>query len=199
MGERGEVAARADRATRRDDGKHSSLEAGEQELDRLDPRARVPLRERVRTQEHRCADDVVGVGLAHAAGVAAEEPELQLLDLILGDRLRDESAEARVDAVGVIAAERLQERTRSDHARPRGIGQRRASSFDCDLPDVVDGEVVAGQRHRACHAASLDAAEPRHRAAGFSATARQRRAQRGPPRGREAPYRNDAGEMRTHG
>ena len=83
--ERREVAGGADRAAARHDGQHAAVEEREQQLDRLDPRARVALRERVRAQEHRRADDLVGVRLADAARVRAQEPQLQLPGLLLGD------------------------------------------------------------------------------------------------------------------
>ena len=66
----GEIAARPDRATRRNVRHESGDERSNEQLDGLDARARVSLRERVRPEEHRRADDVVGIGLADAARVA---------------------------------------------------------------------------------------------------------------------------------
>ena len=103
MRERCEIAAGADRAARGHAREHAAVEAFDQELDRLDSRARVALGERVRAEQHRRAHDLVRVRLADAAGVAAEQAKLQLLDLVVRDRLRDEAAEPRVDAVGVLA------------------------------------------------------------------------------------------------
>ena len=48
-------------------------EALDQQLDGLDLRARVPLRERVGAQQHRGTHDVVRIRLADAAGVAAQQ------------------------------------------------------------------------------------------------------------------------------
>ena len=103
MRERREVAGGADAAAARHDGHDAAVEAREQELDRLDARARCSLRERVRAQEHRGAHDLVRIRLADAARVRAQEPQLQLLGQLLGNRLRDEAAEAGVDAVRVLA------------------------------------------------------------------------------------------------
>ena len=93
--ERREVAARADRAAARDARQHAAVEALEQQLDGLDARARVALRERVRAQEHRRANDLVRVGLADAAGVAAQEPQLELLGQLLGNRLARRTGRSR--------------------------------------------------------------------------------------------------------
>ena len=158
MRERREVAAGADRAAARHARQHAAVEALEQQLDRLDARARVALRERVRAQEHRRAHDLVRVRLADAAGVAAQEPELELLGQLLRDRARDEAAEARVDAVGVLlAAVRglLDELAGGAHALPRRVGERDRAGVDGDLPDVLERQIVARQRPALDHAASL--------------------------------------------
>src|SRR5581483_7349542 len=73
MRERREVAGGSDRAAARHDGENAALEEREEELDRLDPRAGVALRERVRAQEQGRAHDLVGIRLADAAGVRAKE------------------------------------------------------------------------------------------------------------------------------
>ena len=103
MRERREIARRADRAAARHDRQHAAVEALEQQLDRLDARAGVALRERVRAQQHRRAHDLVRVRLPDAARVRAQQPQLQLLGQLLGDRAVDEAAEAGVDAVRVLA------------------------------------------------------------------------------------------------
>ena len=151
MGERGQVARRAHRPSRRDDREHAAAEALEQELHRLHARARMPLRERVCSQEHRRADDLVGVRLADPAGVAAQQPQLELLRQLPRDPLRDEAAEAGVDAVRVLVEPvrgALDERSSGTHLRPGLVGQLGACAVHGDVPDVGDGEVVAGQPHR---------------------------------------------------
>ena len=76
VGERREVAGRADAAARRDDGHETAVETREHELDRLDTRSRVPLGERVRAEKHRRAHDLVRIRLADAARMRAEKSQL---------------------------------------------------------------------------------------------------------------------------
>ena len=129
MRERREVAAGADRATRRDVRQHPAVEALDQELDGLDPSAGIPLRERVRAQQHRRADDLVRIRLTDAARVAAQQPKLELLDLLVRDRLRHEPAEPRVDAVRVLAVNGpLDELARGLHLRARASLRARLAS-----------------------------------------------------------------------
>src|SRR2546423_822757 len=73
------IPARTDRAAARDIRENPATETLEQELDGLDPRPRVSLRQRVGAQEHRGTDDFRGIGVAHPAGVTAEQAQLQLL------------------------------------------------------------------------------------------------------------------------
>ena len=86
----------------------------------------------------------------------AEEPQLQLLGLLLGNRDGDEAAEAGVDAVRVLARAvrgALDELARGAHAVACAVGQFRRCALDGDRPDIVDGEVVAGETN--CHGSSL--------------------------------------------
>ena len=129
----------------------AGAEHGQQELDGLDASARIALGDRVCPQHHRGADDVVGVGLAHAARVATEEPELELLGLVVRDRLGHETAEARVDAVGVLATKVVEQRSRALHALDRGRRQTHRATADRDVMDVVDREVIPGQQKRLGH------------------------------------------------
>ena len=62
MRERREVADRADRAAARDARQDAAVEALDEQLDELDPRARVAHRERVRAQQHRRATTSAGYG-----------------------------------------------------------------------------------------------------------------------------------------
>ena len=148
--ERREIAARADRAAARHARQDAAVEALDQQLDGLDARARVALRERVRAQQHRGAHDLVRVRLADAAGVAAEEAQLELLGQLLRDRARDEAAEAGVDAVRVLLApvRRLLDELarRAPSARAPRRQARPARPVDGDRPDVGESEIVAGQR-----------------------------------------------------
>ena len=156
--ERREVAARADGAAARHVRQHAAVEALHEQLDRHRARARVALRQRVGAQQHRRAHDLVRVRLADPAGVAAQEAELELFGQLLGDRARDEAAEAGVDAVGVLlAAVRglLDELAGGAHALARGVRERDRPGVDGDLPDVGEREIVARQRPALDHAASL--------------------------------------------
>ena len=87
--------------------------------------------------------------------MAAQQAELQLAGQLLGDRLRHEAAEARVDTVGVLAVQRLEQRTRGADTLAGAVRESRRTAADRDLPDVVDGEVVSGQSERVGHGASL--------------------------------------------
>ena len=157
--ERCEVAARADRAAARHVRQQPAVDALDQELDRLDARARVALRERVRAQQHRRAHDLGRVRLADAARVAAEEPQLELLGQLLRDRRRDEPAEPRVDPVGVLARPvrgALDQLAGGAHPVSRRVGERDGRPLHGDVPDVVDREVFAAQRATLDHGASVD-------------------------------------------
>ena len=151
MRERREVTGRPDRAAARHDRQHSAVEEREQQFDRLHACARVAFRQRVRAQEHRRADDLVGVRVADPARVGAKQPKLQLGGLFLRDGDRDEAAEAGVDAVGVLAAavrRAFHELAGGAHLLPRLVGELGARSFDRHRPDVVDAQVVARKADR---------------------------------------------------
>ena len=152
--ERREIAARADRSARGDARQHAAVEALDQQLDRLDARARVTLRERIRTKQHRGAHDVGRIRLPDAARMAAQQPQLQLLDLVVGDRLGHEAPEAGVDAVRVLGC-LVHQRARRPHAPASLVGERDRRAVNGDLPDVVDPEVVPRQRVTRDHATSL--------------------------------------------
>ena len=151
MRERRQVTAGTDRAAARHDGQHAAVETGEQELDELGPRTGPPLRERVGTEHHRCADHLVRIGLADSAGVASQQSQLQLLGQLLRDRLRDEAPEAGVDPVRVLAAAvrgAIDDGPRLDHPLPGRFGQRHGRPSDRDRPHVVDGQVLAREADR---------------------------------------------------
>ncbi len=151
MRERREVAARAHRAPGRDVRDDAGVEHVDEQLHRLQPRARVPLREGVRAKEQRAADDLVRIRLPHPARVAAQETQLQLGRLLGRDRLRDEPAEAGVDAVGVLARVLLEECARGDDPLPATLGEGDPAPADRDVPDVVQHEIVAGEQERLVH------------------------------------------------
>ncbi len=160
MRERREVAGRADAPAARHDRDEAAVQAAEQQLDGLDARTRVALRERVRAQKHRGPDDLVGIRLADAARVRAQKAQLELLGQLLRDRARDEAAEPRVDAVRVLARamrSALDELAGGAHLLPRRVGELDRRAVHGDRPDVVDGQILAGETD-ARHAASLRSA-----------------------------------------
>jgi hypothetical protein len=90
--------------------------------------------------------------------MAAKQPQLELFRQLLGDRARDEAAEAGVHAVGVLlAAVRgvLDDLARRSHSLSRRLGEADRPAAERDVPDVVQNEVVAGQRLALDHAASV--------------------------------------------
>ena len=100
MRERGQVAAGAQRAARRHPRVDARGEQRQQQLDRLPPNARGAGGQRVGAQQDRRAHDLGRERLADAAGVAAQQVELQPRDLVMRDRDVDEPAEAGVHPVG---------------------------------------------------------------------------------------------------
>src|SRR5207245_6908137 len=146
-----EIATGTNRSTARHIRKDAPRQTLDEQLDRLDPRPRSPLRKRVRAEQHGGPDDLAWIWIADPAGVAAQKTKLELLGQLLGDRLRDESAEARVDAVRVLARPiscALDEPAGGTHLRARFVGEGRAGSFDSDRPHVLDPEIVSGQADR---------------------------------------------------
>src|SRR4029450_6765996 len=97
-----QVAACADRTAARHDGKDAPRKEPEEQLDRLDAAPRLPLREGVRPEQHGRAHDRDWIWLTNAARVTAENAQLELFGLLLGNRLRYESPEAGVDPVRVL-------------------------------------------------------------------------------------------------
>ena len=99
VGERREVAAGADRAAARHDRVHPPVEQREQVLDRVAPDAREPFGEHIGAQRHRRAHRASRQRLADAGGMAAQQVQLQLLQVAARDDRFGERAEAGVDAV----------------------------------------------------------------------------------------------------
>src|SRR4029077_536230 len=73
------------------------------------------------------------------------------------DRLRDEPAEAGVDAVGVITHLRLEERPRGGAALASLCAEEGRATTYGDVPDIADLEALPGQLQSGRHGASLDA------------------------------------------
>ena len=95
--------------------------------------------------------------------MAAQQAELELLRQLLGDRPGDETAEARVDAVRVLALAvdgSLDEVAGGPHPLAGRVGDLDRRVVDGDGPDVGETEVVAGESLALDHAASLSRALP---------------------------------------
>ena len=155
VGERGEVTARSDRAAGGHKGDDSAVQHRQQQLHRLDAGSGVALGNCVRAKQHRGADDLVRVRLTDSTGMAAEETELQVLGLIVGDRLRHEPAEPGVDAVGVLATQLVQQAARASHLLHGARSETDVAAADRDVPDVLDREVVARQQEQIGHGARV--------------------------------------------
>ena len=154
VGQRRQIPARADRAAARDVRQDAAIQTVEQELRGLDPRTRAALCERIGAQEHRRAHDVVGIRLAHTARVASQQSQLQLVRQLFRDRLGDEPAEARIHAVRVLARSvsgTFHDEPCGAHLVARLVRKLGGRAVDRDAPDVLDPEVVAGQRRRCDH------------------------------------------------
>ncbi len=123
--QRRQVAARANRSTRRHVRVNAAVQRVDEPLQRLEPDAREPLRQHVRPQRHRRADDGHGERIADAGGVAAEQVHLQRPERVWRDADFRELAEAGVDAVGRLVAlrEAVDDGPRRAHALARGISQ----------------------------------------------------------------------------
>src|SRR5207249_1014978 len=133
MRERCKVAAGADGASTRHVWEHAPVQTLEERLDGLDPRPGISFCQRVRAEEHCRAHDFRWIRIADAAGMAAQEPHLQLFRQLLRNGLRDEATEARVDAVRVLARSvrgALDELTRCPHLVARCVAELCARSFD---------------------------------------------------------------------
>ena len=116
MREGREIAARPDRAPGRDVRTMPAFRTARSSSTVSTRAPGVPLRNRVRPQHHRSANDLVGVGRPDAARMAAKQTELELLRLIVRDRLGDEPTEPGIDAICVLAAQVVEEPPGATHS-----------------------------------------------------------------------------------
>ena len=107
VGERREIAARADRAAARHARVDAVVEQVEQPLERLAPDAGEALGEHVRAQRHRGAHGADRQRVADAGGVAAQQVHLQRAERVARDGRSRRARRTRVDAVDRRVAERL--------------------------------------------------------------------------------------------
>ena len=147
MRERREVAARADRAARRHDRQHTAVEALEQQLDELGPRAGPPFASAFARSSIAARTISSGYGSPTPHAWLRRSRSWSSSVSSSGIDLRDEAAEAGVDAVGVLA--RAVRRAVDDRAgrvhRARAESASAACALDRDRPDVLDGQVLAGE------------------------------------------------------
>ena len=99
MGQGGQVAAGAHAALARHHGHDVAVQAFRQQVDGLGPDAAMALQEAVDAGGHEGAGLVLRQGLTHTGGMAADQVELEQLELVRGNDHRGELAEARVDAI----------------------------------------------------------------------------------------------------
>jgi hypothetical protein len=147
MCQRREVAAGPDGAPARHPRENTSPQTFEEQLRDLYTRPGDTGRQAICPEHERRPDDLVRIRIAHTAGMAAQEPDLELVDELSRDRLRDQPTEPGVDAVGAFrgGGGALHDLARGAHplsCRLRQLGPR---TVDRDGPDMVDLEVVAGE------------------------------------------------------
>ena len=140
--ERGEVAARADRAARGHDRMHAGIEQRDERVERLDSDAGVALREHIRTQRHDRAHDRRRQRFADARGVAAQQIQLEAIELVGWNRDVGQRAEAGVHAVDGAAGRRMRvdDRARPAHAVTRRRSDVHALAVTRDVCECLEGE-----------------------------------------------------------
>jgi hypothetical protein len=136
VGERGEIAAGAERAVLGDDRGDPGVEQGDDLLGDQGPGARVAHRQRPRPQQHHRADDLALDRRSHAGRMRAQQRELELLAGGDRDRRRRQRAEPGRDTVGRLAArldpgdDRGRPLHRLDRIGPEPDGGARAGDGD---------------------------------------------------------------------
>ena len=147
VGERGEVAARAQRAELGHARGDPGVEQREDRLRDLGPRARAPHRQRARPQQHHRPHHLGLDRRPHAGGVRAHERALELRPAVDRDRHVGERAEAGGDAVGRLRAvgEAVHHGGARLHRRPRLRGQAHLRPVARDGDDVVGRESGAAE------------------------------------------------------
>ena len=133
----------------------------DQQLDHLGPHAGQADRKGIRPQQQHRADDLVGQRIAHARGMRPDEVALKCRGLAGIDARVGEVAEAGGDPVDgcPLGDQPLDDRPRCPHPIGGFISECDGPPASCDLDDVVDGEVPAGERkgrHRSLYYAPCD-------------------------------------------
>jgi hypothetical protein len=150
VGERREVAGRADRALRR----HIRHEAGaadrEQRVDHRFAHAGMPARQARRLQHKHQSDDRWRQRLADADAVGADQVELQAIELVGVDARRRQLAEAGVDAIDrrVTLRRALDDGGAGAHGRTRGRVELEACAAGMDRLQRIKREVPGREAQR---------------------------------------------------
>ncbi len=137
-----EVAGGADAAALGDVGRDAGVDHVPHQLQQLDPHAAVALDERVEPHRQHGDGDVGLHRLAETGRVAADQVDLQRLDLVVVDDLVAHRAERGVDAVDDPLGRDLlfQESPAGPAAFERSGRERHAAIADADRDDLLDGE-----------------------------------------------------------
>ena len=122
VGQRREIAARADRSLRRNHGVHAAIQHLRQRLGEHRAHAAVAERQRIGAQGHHHARLRFGERRAQPAGVAAHQIELQAVEVVTGNAHFAQLAEAGIDAVDrqVICGRPAHHLARGLHLGDRG-------------------------------------------------------------------------------
>jgi hypothetical protein len=161
VGERGQVARRAEAAARGNHRVDGPVEHADQELGQRHPDTGQPDGERVGAQQEQGAHHFVRQRIADPGGMRPDEVALQLGGLRgLDPDVRQIAEAGRHPVHGrSIGHQPIDDVARGGHA-VRGIGvERHGPPSPCDLDHVVDGEVTTGERkrrHRSLYYAPCD-------------------------------------------
>ena len=133
VGQRREIARRADRPLHGDDGRHAARQHRLQERQRFPPHAGGALGQAPELQGHHQPDDRSGRRLADAGGMRKHDVALQPREVRLGDANAGEFAEAGIHAIDRLALAHDARDRRGARLDPRpagGIEDRAGAAVD---------------------------------------------------------------------
>ena len=156
VGERGEVAARTERAVLGHDGRQAGVEQRHLLVDEQRAGTRSAHRQAPGAQQEHRPHDLALDRLAHAGGMRADERDLELAVRSWGITVSAERAEPGGDAVDRLIAgdEAVDERRRPDHLLTCRVGERDGRVVAGDGDDVGDRQPGAPDLDRS-HLAKL--------------------------------------------
>jgi hypothetical protein len=145
VGERREVAARADGSAARDHGMDARVERVDQPVERRAADPREPFREDVGAQNHHRPHRARRQRLADAGRMAPQQVALQVAERRLRNLHFRQRAESGVDAVDRCVAGRMAIDNRSSgvDGRRRGRAERHGRQVVGDRRELVEGQAVA--------------------------------------------------------